>query len=59
MVVYVTSVKSEAAQPGMWFYTGYAVDADMKIYFTQWKDEADLKIYYTINKSEAGPRAEP
>ncbi len=59
MVVYVTSVKSEAGQPGVWFFTRYAKDADMKIYFTRWKDEADLKSYYTISPEKAGPPALP
>lgn len=59
MVVYITSVKSEAQQPGVWYFTGYTKDADMKIYFTRWKDEADLKIYYTTNKEMAGPLAMP
>ena len=59
MVVYVTTLKSEAEQPGVWFFAGYPSDSDMKIYFTRWKEEADVKIFYTTNKNEAGPRAEP
>jgi hydroxymethylpyrimidine/phosphomethylpyrimidine kinase len=39
---------------GIWFFTEYGSDADIKIYYTKYKHEANWIIFFTQYKNEAG-----
>jgi len=55
--VYVTQYPSDVnGFRGIWYFTKYEYDADLKIYYTKYRSEANLIIYLTKYRSDAGWR---
>ena len=55
LLVFKVDYASQAkGNEGLWFFVGYASQADKKIFFVDYASQADLKIHFVAYASQVG-----